>query len=182
MFARTSGSRLGISQGPLWFPTNFGYLPATRLLALWHVFVLLGVLYFLARRRYFLVSWFAVTALVYPEPRFLLFIGAFPASAFLLEGFLPMLVGSAEGDIDTGADADVRAAADADSDVDSEIGAQRLGLVRPRATRPSRCMRGALGTRVLWSDDGGVVRRELRADPRAPARSPPFESAARLRQ
>ena len=90
-FVRTAGSRLGIGQGLVWFPTTFAYLPATRFLALWHVLVLLGALFLLARRRYFLVGWFAVTALVYPEPRFLLFVGAFLASAFVFEGFLPLL-------------------------------------------------------------------------------------------
>ena len=136
VFAGTAGSRLGIGQGLLWFPTNFGYLPATRFLALWHVLVLLGVLYFLARRRYFLVGWFAFTALTYPEPRFLLFVGAFLASAFLFEGFLPMLTGSAECDADTStntaADSDACSGVNTDSDtggdVGSVIGIQLRGL------------------------------------------------------
>ena len=92
-FTRTAGSRLGIGQGLVWFPTNFAYLPETRFLALWHVLVLLGVLALLARRRYLLVGWFATTALVYPEPRFLLFVGAFPASVFVFDVLVPALVG-----------------------------------------------------------------------------------------
>jgi hypothetical protein len=131
VFAGTAGSRLGIGQGLLWFPTNFGYLPATRFFALWHVLVFLGVLYlgvlyFLARRRYFFVGWFAFTALVYSEPRFLPFVGAFLASAFLFEGFLPMLTGSAEGDADTStntaADPDAHSGVDTDSDTGGDIG------------------------------------------------------------
>jgi hypothetical protein len=93
IFTRTAGSRLGIGQGLVWFPTNFAYLPETRFLALWHVLVLLGVLALLARRRYLLVGWFATMALVYPEPRFLLFVGAFPASAFVFDVLVPALVG-----------------------------------------------------------------------------------------
>jgi hypothetical protein len=123
VFARTAGSRLGIGRGLIWFPTNFGYLPATRLLALWHVLVLLGGVYFLARRRYFLVGWFAFTALLYPEPRFLLFIGAFLASAFLFEGFLPSLIASANTpDTGTAADADTGTVADTDADTDARSG------------------------------------------------------------
>jgi hypothetical protein len=93
IFTRTAGSRLGIGQGLVWFPTNFAYLPETRFLALWHVLVLLGVLALLARRRYLLVGWFATMALVYPEPRFLLFVGAFPASVFVFDVLVPALVG-----------------------------------------------------------------------------------------
>jgi hypothetical protein len=108
VFARTAGSRLAIGQGLIWFPTNFAYLPETRFLALWHVLLVLGALYFLAHRRYFLVGWLAAVALAYPEPRFLLFVGAFPISAFVFEGFLPALTGDVDGggDAGTGTDGD----------------------------------------------------------------------------
>lgn len=165
IFTRTAGSRLGIGQGLVWFPTNFAYLPETRFLALWHVLVLLGVLALLARRRYLLVGWSATMALVYPEPRFLLFVGAFPASAFVFDVFVPALVGRIVDERDRSA---ARTRTDAGSaGTGGSQARDRAIRYRPRSPRRPR---GALRARALWHQNGGAIRRELRADPRPPAR------------
>ncbi len=92
VFAAAAGTHGGIGSS---IPTveEFiqRFLGETLFLSIWKVVPIVGCLYLLARRRYFLPAWLATVILTVEKPRFVFLVGALVSAAFLLDGLLPRL-------------------------------------------------------------------------------------------
>ncbi|WP_433623758.1 ArnT family glycosyltransferase [Halomicrococcus sp. NG-SE-24] len=81
VFARASGTHGGLGLEPLG-PLLFWYTPNLPFPSLWHLLVLLGGCYLLARRKLLLPGWLAVSLLVFPG-RVTMLVGAMVAAVGL---------------------------------------------------------------------------------------------------